>query len=339
MERAASEMRARKYDESDVRIRPARSNPRRSKDRPNYSNAPSAFVTTVDRGRITCLTEDGITVTAMKARELGKNSVVVGDRIKLSGDTSGSSGTLARAVEVMPRKNQLSRTVDDQGAFEKVLVSNLDQMVIVVAAANPEPRHGFIDRCLAVAFDQGIKPILVITKCDLADPREFLETYRSLDLEIVESSIPKGSSESGEAIQKLQDLLTNRVSVLIGHSGVGKSTLFNKLLGRDARITGSVNDITGRGRHTSSSAYALSLNGGWLIDTPGVRSFGLEHIDRTRVISSFSDLAVAISDCPKLCSHNEPDCSLNKLSGVDIQARVASLRRLLVSSQNDSYRE
>lgn len=332
-------MTPRKYDESDVRIRPSRSNPRRSKDRPDYSAAPTAFVTTVDRGRITCLTDDGVIVTAMKARELGKNSVVVGDRIRLDGDITGNAGTLARAVAVLPRKNLLSRTVDDVGAFEKVLVANLDQMVIVVAAANPEPRHGFVDRCLAVAYDQGIKPILVITKCDLADPADFIESYRDLDLQVVTSSIPKGSIESNPAISTLTGLLHGKVSVLIGHSGVGKSTLFNRLLGTEARATGSVNDATGRGRHTSSSAYALELESGWLIDTPGVRSFGLEHIDRSRVISSFADLAEAISDCPKLCSHNEQDCALNGLSDSDAQARVASLRRLLASSQSDSYRD
>ena len=332
-------MTPRRYDESDVRIRPSRSNPRRSKDRPDYSTAPTAFVTTVDRGRITCLTDSGVLVTAMKARELGKNSVVVGDRIRLSGDVTGADGTLARAVEVMPRKNQLSRTVDDVGAFEKVLVSNIDQMVIVVAAANPEPRHGFIDRCLVVAFDQGITPILVVTKCDLADPADFIETYRDLKFETITSSIPKNSTEKSEAVVRLLGLLDGKVSVLIGHSGVGKSTLFNRLLGTEARATGSVNDATGRGRHTSSSAHAFALANGWLIDTPGVRSFGLEHIDRNRVISSFADLAEAIESCPKNCSHNEPNCGLNRLGGEESHARVESLRRLLNSSMSYSQND
>ena len=98
-------MRNRRYDESDARIRAPRNKPRRSKDRPDYSDAPIAFVTTVDRGRITCLSDAGVEITAMKARELGKNSVVVGDSIRLSGDVSGNPGTLARAVEVVPRRN------------------------------------------------------------------------------------------------------------------------------------------------------------------------------------------------------------------------------------------
>ncbi len=136
-----------RYDEGDARIRAPRSKPRRSKDRPDYSKLPEGRVITVDRGRITLILKDGQTVIAMKARELGKNAIVVGDLVKLDGDLSGASGSLARAVSVLTRKNQLSRTIDDIGAQEKVVAANIDQLLIVVAAANPEPRHGFVDRC------------------------------------------------------------------------------------------------------------------------------------------------------------------------------------------------
>ena len=324
-------MAPRNYDESDVRIRPARSKPPRSKDRPDYSKLPIGFVTTVDRGRITCIV-DGAEITAMKARELGKNAIVVGDQIRLDGDISGREGTLARAVEVIERKNQLARTVDDVGAFEKVVAANVDQLVIVTAAANPEPRHGFVDRSLAVAFDQGIRPILVITKCDLADPDQFIDLYRALDFQIVKSSIQKGVSET-VGVSELSALLSKKTSVLIGHSGVGKSTLVNRLVGSEERATGEVNLTTGRGRHTSSSAYALQLpSGGWIIDTPGIRSFGLEHIDLARIISSFPDLASIIATCPKNCSHDESECALNQITpGSTTHQRVAGLRRLLAA--------
>jgi ribosome biogenesis GTPase len=324
-------MSPRNYDESDVRIRPGRSKPPRSKDRPDYSKLPIGFVTTVDRGRITCIA-NGAEITAMKARELGKNAVVVGDQIRLDGDISGREGTLARAVEVIERKNQLARTVDDVGAFEKVVAASVDQLVIVTAAANPEPRHGFVDRSLAVAYDQGIKPILVITKCDLADPDQFLDLYRALDLQIVKCSIRKGVIET-VGVSEVSKLISNKISVLIGHSGVGKSTLVNRLVGSEERATGDVNLATGRGRHTSSSAYALQLpSGGWIIDTPGIRSFGLEHIDVARVISSFPDLASIIATCPKNCSHDEAECALNQITpGSAIHQRVAGLRRLLAA--------
>lgn len=321
-------MARRRPDESDIRIRPPRSTRPRSKDRPEHKSAITARVVTVDRGRTLCRTENGIFVNAMKARELGKNSVVVGDLVNLVGDTSGMEGTLARIVGVQPRKNSLSRTIDDAGAFEKTIASNIDQMLIVAASANPEPRHGFIDRCLAVAFDQGITPIIVMTKSDLADSRLFLETYSSLD-------VTAFATHRGANLSEITKKLAGKSSVLIGHSGVGKSTLVNALLGGEHRATGDVNDATGRGRHTSSSAIAFELpTGGTIIDTPGVRSFGLEHIDRSRIIGSFEELQPALALCPKNCSHDEEKCGLNDFitDRPDLQRRVEGLRRLLTAS-------
>jgi ribosome biogenesis GTPase len=267
----------------------------------------------------------------MKARELGKNAVVVGDLVNIVGDVSGSAGSLARIVAVQPRRNSLSRTIDDAGAFEKTIAANLDQMVIVAASADPAPRQGFIDRCLAVAFDQGIKPIIVMSKSDLADPDEFLKAYQDLDVDYFKL-------KRGDDLTQLHKALEAKVSVLIGHSGVGKSTLVNALLGIQKRDTGDVNSTTGRGRHTSSSAISFELpNGGWIIDTPGVRSFGLEHIDKSRVIASFTEFASVIAHCPKNCSHDEATCALNNYVKTSPQAssRLSSLQRLLDSSNQE----
>ena len=334
-------------DEDDVRVNNSRqfgaSNKARprTKDRPDYSDAQTAKIIEVDRGRVKALIENKsdssnkTEVTAMKARELGKKSVVVGDLVSVVGDLSGAEGSLARVVTVLPRKNSLTRTIDDHVNDERVIVANVDQMGIVVAAANPEPREGFIDRALVVAFDQGIKPIIIMTKQDLADGTEFLNPYKELDITIFK--IDK-SSDLTELVNQLQE----QVTVLLGHSGVGKSTLVNKLLGDERRATGDVNDVTGRGRHTSSSAIALQLPSkgkklsSWIIDTPGVRSFGIAHVEPTRVISAYPEFTEAIKHCPKNCTHNEESCALNNWPNLTPQnlARLASLRRVLSTNKS-----
>ena len=319
-------MTARELDEDDVRIRPKRSSRPRTKDRPDYSQAALARIIAVDRGRSTALIEaTGIVVTAMKARELGKKSVVVGDIVRIVGDTSGKVDTLARIVAVEPRRNELTRTVEDDAGMERMIVSNVDQLGIVLAAANPEPRHGFVDRALVVAFDQRIKPIIIMTKCDLADPTEFLSAYKDLDVQSLQI-------QRGADLTALRAALAGKRTVLLGHSGVGKSTLVNALVENAQRATGDVNDVTGRGRHTSSSAIALELNdnSGWIIDTPGVRSFGLAHVERDRVIGAFSEFADAIEHCPRNCSHDEEGCALNSMiTDPNSLARLANLRGLL----------
>ncbi len=345
---------SRDLDEDDVRSRPARSTRPRTKDRPDYSKAKQALVIAVDRGRTTCITLDSQAgnsqagnsqtgnnqgdevITAMKSRELGRKSVVVGDVVGIVGDTTGDAGTLARIVTVSPRKNSLTRTVDDSAEMERMIVANVEQMAIVIASANPEPRHGFVDRALVVAFDQGIKPIIIVTKCDLADAKEFLTSYDDLEVEILKT-------QRGADLSQIRTALSNKKTVLLGHSGVGKSTLVNALVDSADRATGIVNEVTGRGRHTSSSALALRLNPlspaenksglretGWIIDTPGVRSFGVAHIDSKRVIGAFTEFSEAIEHCPKNCSHNEESCALNSWDlDATSKSRLESLRRLM----------
>ena len=329
----------RELDADDVRIRPGRGTSRpRSKERPRHDSASPGFVVAVDRGRFTAVLgtpdEPGTELNAVKSRELGRKGVVVGDRVALVGDLTGATDTLARVVRVEPRTTSLRRSADDDDPIERVLVANADQLVIVTALADPEPRPRMIDRCLVAAYDSGLGPLLVLTKSDLRPADDLLEMYGALGVPYVVTR-----RVSGEPLD-LSDLaarLRGRVSVMIGHSGVGKSTLVNALVPDADRAIGRVNLVTGRGRHTSTSAVALALpGGGWVVDTPGVRSFGLAHVDPQRVILAFPDLGAGTDDCPRACTHDEDDCALDAWvaaghAGPGGVARLESLRRLLRS--------
>jgi ribosome biogenesis GTPase len=315
-------------DEDDVRVRPGKGTRPRTRRRPAHSGAPEGFVTSIDRGRYGCLT-DGRLVTAMKARELGRRSVAVGDRVVLAGDVSGAPGTLARIVRIQPRTSTLRRSADDSDPVERVIVANAELLVVVCALAQPPPRLRFVDRCLVAAYDAGISPLLALTKADLAPPDDVLTIYAPLGLPYQVTRRPLDD----EQLAGLRAALAGKISVLIGQSGVGKSTLVNALVPDADRVTGTVNPVTGRGRHTSSSAVALPLpDGGWIIDTPGVRGFGLGGVSAQRVIEAFPDLAEGAATCPSGCNHLGPDCGLDAWAAEHgAQARLDSLRRLLAS--------
>ena len=286
---------------------------------------------TVDRGRFrVVLAEDGTRITAVRARELGRRGIVVGDRVGVSGDTSGTPGSLARIVRVDKRSTALRRTPDDDDATERIVVANAEILGVVVAAADPAPRERFIDRCLVAALDAGLEPLLIVTKTDLDSADDLAAGYRALGMSLVRTS-------STKPVTELKDLLTNRTTVLIGQSGVGKSTLVNRLVPEADREIGAVNEVTGRGRHTSTSAVGLSLpGGGWIIDTPGLRSFGLGHIDPGKILEAFGELADGAAGCPRGCDHLPPHCALDNWvasggAGPAGEARLESLRRLLRS--------
>lgn len=315
--------------------RPRRRTKPRTKDRPTYDEAVDALVITVDRGRFTLLVE-GRAVYAMKARPLGRKGVVVGDRVRVVGDVSGADGSLARIVEVQPRTNTLRRTADDDDPVERIIVANADQLVVVTALADPEPRPRLIDRALVAAYASGMKPVLCLTKADLRDPETLLSTYRSL-------GVPYVVTERGGDLAEVRAVLEGHTSVLVGHSGVGKSTLVNALVPDAHREVGHVNAVTGRGRHTSTSAYLLELpdEAGWIIDTPGIRSFGLAHVEPEMLIEAFPDLDEMTEECPRGCTHGtgEPECGLDDaIAAGEVDAeRVESFRRLLAARESTDY--
>ena len=283
----------------------------------------------IARGRQLCAMDGSdALVTTVRARELGRRGVVVGDRVHLDGDVSGTPDTLARIVRVDERSSALRRTADDDtgsanGPLERVVVANASQLLIVVAAADPPPSAGLVRRALVAAYAEGITPLLAITKTDLADPSEFQAGFNGLGLDIVHCG-------KEDDLAELEGVFEEQLTVLLGHSGVGKSTLVNRLAPSANRVVGELTRI-GKGKHTSTDARAFPLpDGGWVVDTPGIRSFGLGHVTAEQVLGAFRDLAEAAEDCPRGCGHlgppADPECLLDELPD---QERVCAVRELM----------
>lgn len=320
-------MARRRYDESDVRVRPGKGSRPRTKNRPEHRDALFGMVVTKDRGRWGVVL-DGARgpVVCMRARELGRTPIEVGDHVGVVGDTSGAPGTLARIVRLAERSSVLRRTADDTDPYERIVVANAELLLIVCAVADPPPRAGFVERSLIAAFAGGLRPVLCLTKTDLADHRAFAAEFVDLNVPVLTCGV-------NDPLDDLLATISGHTSAVIGHSGVGKSTLVNRLVPQAERATGEVSEV-GKGRHTSTQSVALRLPGdsGWIIDTPGIRSFGLAHVGADAVVGAFEDLAQVAEDCPRGCAHMgppaDPECALDSLSGASAR-RAAAVRALL----------
>ena len=291
------------------------------------------MVITVDRGRFTALVGDR-EVSAIKARQLGRTGVIVGDRVSLVGDTSGEEGTLARIVAVAERETVLRRTADDDDPYERPIVANADQLVIVTALADPPPRTGMIDRILVAGFDAGIAPLLCLTKADLASPDELVGQYEPLGVPVQVTSPGRrpGPAAGGprRSPQRLRRPLRGR-QVDPGQRpdprrGPGHRRGQRGHRPRPAHLQRGHRPAAARRPPTPGSSTP-----------PGSAPSGSATSRRDRIVAAFGDLAEITADCPRGCSHDAtaPECALDVAvaDGRLPAARLESFRRMLGSGQ------
>ncbi|HVG94209.1 MAG TPA: ribosome small subunit-dependent GTPase A [Planctomycetota bacterium] len=241
----------------------------------------------------------------LRGPKTATTTVAVGDRVVVrpEGRERGS------VEEILPRTSVLSRPDPHEVRRQHVLAANVDQVVVATAAADPAFSSGFVDRVLAVAEWSRLAAVIVVNKMDLveAEPPE-CEAYRRMGYRVV-----LASARRGDGTDALRDMLTGRVSVVTGHSGVGKSSLLNAVEPGLALKVGLVNVVTGRGRQTTSAAVLVPLTlGGGVIDTPGIREFGLFNVPPREVTWLFRDLREIAPNCRfGDCLHRgEPGCAM-----------------------------
>ncbi|MCL6690788.1 ribosome biogenesis GTPase [Pseudomonas citronellolis] len=262
--------------------------------------------------------------------------LVTGDRVVWRPGNQGIGVIVAQ----LPRTSELCRP--DMRGLLKPVAANVDRIVIVFAP-RPEPHANLIDRYLIAAEHAGIQPLLLLNKADLIDEQNaeqidaLLGTYRDLGYPLLEVS-----AFNGLAMDALRAALNDHVSVFVGQSGVGKSSLVNALLpGVDTRV-GDLSEITGKGTHTTTTARLFHFPaGGDLIDSPGIREFGLGHVTRDDVEAGFIEFRDLLGHCRfRDCKHDrEPGCALLKAleEGRISPQRMASYRHILASLPETDY--
>ncbi|GAB7530741.1 small ribosomal subunit biogenesis GTPase RsgA [Pseudomonas sp. 3A(2025)] len=263
-------------------------------------------------------------------------ALVTGDQVVWRAGNQGIGVIVAQ----LPRSTELCRP-DSRGQLKPV-AANVD-LIVIVFAPMPEPHANLIDRYLVAAEHAGIHPLLLLNKADLINEQnavalnEMLSVYRGLGYPVLEVS-----AHQGDGMQQLEERLNGQVSVFVGQSGVGKSSLVNSLLPDVGTRVGPLSEFSGQGTHTTTTARLFHFpNGGELIDSPGIREFGLVHVSRHDVEAGFIEFNNLIGTCRfRDCKHDrEPGCALLKgLEEGRISAqRMHSYRSILASLPQDEY--
>src|SRR4051794_6322552 len=269
------------------------------------------------------------------------NPIAVGDIVELVPETE--EGNTAMITEIEDRKNYIARSSPHNKSQHHIIASNLDQTLLFATIREPRTSQGFIDRFLVSAEAYHVPAIVVFNKADVYRQKEiavfemFKDMYEACGYQVV-----KLSMETGEGLPQLKELLQDKTTLLSGHSGVGKSTFINAVLpGYNLRTT-EVSNWSGKGMHTTTFAEMFDLPfGGRIIDTPGIREFGIIDISRQELSHYFPEMRGLINDCYyNNCLHtNEPGCAVKAAveSGSIAESRYISYLTIMDSIEGKQY--
>ena len=302
-------------------------------------NTGSWYVVHTDNGEdVNCKIKGNFRLKGIRTT----NPVAVGDRVTISVNPDGNAFITA----IQPRKNYIIRRASNLSKESHIIAANLDCAFLVVTLAHPVTSTTFIDRFLATAEAYRVPAVLLINKVDLLtddEDKEYCEAvaslYRTIGYDVLEIS-----ALTGEGMTELRERLKDKISLFSGNSGVGKSTIINALLPDLELRTGSISDMHDTGMHTTTFSEMFPLpEGGWIIDTPGIKGFGTIDFDKHEIAHFFPEIFKISADCKYgNCTHtHEPGCAV--LKALDdhyiSQSRYASYLSILDDTNPDKYRK
>jgi ribosome biogenesis GTPase len=268
------------------------------------------------------------------------NPVAVGDRVTLVLNQEGT----AFITEIEDRRNYIIRKSINLSKQSHIIAANVDQALLVVTVNRPQTSTTFIDRFLASAEAYRVPVVLIFNKTDLLDEDE--NRYQQMLITLYETigyECRAISAEKGDGVEELRPLLDGKITLLSGNSGVGKSTLINRLVPGACLRTAEISDAHNTGQHTTTFSEMIALGSGWLIDTPGIKGFGTFDMEREELTSYFKEIFHFSKDCRfSNCTHtHEPGCAvLQALEDHYIaQSRYQSYLSMLDDKDDSKYRE